>query len=103
MVSAAILAASPGWCGSFGPGVDGTFSLGDTEGNYDMTQMHLVAIAYQYYAELSPEAREHLVTVLLARGLIHRPNLDDTFTSGLPPNDWDRAGYVSPLGDHINI
>jgi len=103
MVSAAILAASPGWCGSNGPGVDGSFSLGDTEGNYDMSEMHLLAIAYQYYAELSPEARDHLITQLLKWGRIHRPNLDDTFTSGYAPNDWDRAGYVSPLGAHKNI
>ena len=103
MVSAAMLAASPGWCGSFGPGVDGTASLGKSEGNYDMSQMHLVAIAYQYYLELSPEARDRLVTLLLERGRIHRPNLDDTFTSGQAPNDWDRAGYISPAGLHKNI
>src|SRR4051812_48152711 len=57
MVSGALLAAKPGWCGTFGPGVDGTVSLlsGPTEGNYDMTQMHLIPMAYSYYAELSPE------------------------------------------------
>jgi len=103
MVSAAILAASPGWCGTFGPGVDGSFSLGVSEGNYDMSQMHLLPMAYLYYAELSPEAREHLITVLLQGGRIHRPNLDDTFTSGHAPNDWDRAGYVSPLGAHKDL
>ncbi|MGI8702536.1 MAG: hypothetical protein ACR2JU_15290 [Nocardioidaceae bacterium] len=105
MVSAAILAASPGWCGTFGPGIDGTFdvALKSSEGNYDMTQMRLLAMAYAYYRQLSPQAREHLIATLLARGRIHRPDLDDTFTSGGPPDDWDRAGFISPLGNHINI
>lgn len=100
MVSEAILAASPGWCGTFGPGVDGSFDISDIigpdhyEGNYDMSQMHLLPIAYRYYDELSPEAQEKLITGLLARGTIHRPNLDDTFTSGGTPNDWSRAGYI---------
>src|SRR5260370_10987102 len=80
-VSEAILAASPGWCGTFGPGVDAaTDLLGDIpEGNYDMSEMHLLPMAYGYYQELSPPAREHLITVLLAKGRIHRPRLDDTF------------------------
>jgi hypothetical protein len=105
MVSAAVLAASPGWCGTFGPGVDGTFDLigGPSEGNYDMTEMHLVSMAYQFFDALSPEARERLITLLLARGRIHRPNRDDTFTSGLVPNDWARAGYISPLGAHKDL
>jgi hypothetical protein len=105
MVSKAILAASPGWCGTFGPGVDAaTDIIGDfPEGNYDMSEMHLLAIAYGYYEELSPQAREHLITVLLARGRIHRPRLDDTFTSGGVPGDWSRAGFVSPAGYHIRI
>jgi hypothetical protein len=103
MVSASVLAASPGWCGTFGPGVDGTTSLGASEGNYDMSEMHLVAMAYQYYDALSPDAREYLITSLLACGRIHRPNCDDTFTSGLVPDDWERAGYISPLGDHYDI
>jgi len=105
MVSAAILAAKSGWCGTFGPGVDGTVSLlaEHAEGNYDMTQMRLIPMAYSYYRELSPQARAHLIEILLARGRIHRPDLDDTFTSGVAPDDWDRAGFVSPLGNHINI
>ena len=37
---------------SFGPGVDGATSLGQ-EGNYDMTQTHLIPLAYSYYDELS--------------------------------------------------
>lgn len=102
MVSGAVLAAGPGWCGTFGPGVDSTTDIvgGPTEGNYDMTQMHLVGMAYQYFDALSPEAREYIITMLLARGRIHRPNKDDTFTSGLVPNDWARAGYISPLAAH---
>lgn len=92
MVSAAVLAANSGWAGSLGP---------SGEGNYDMTQMALVHMAYQYHDALSAEARDHLVTVLLARGQIHRMNRPDTITSGRAPNDWDRAGYVA--GVHKNI
>jgi hypothetical protein len=106
MVSRAVLAASPGWCGTFEPGVDGTFSLtsGSSDGgNYDMAEMHLLAMVYGYFDELSPAAREHLIKHLLARGCVHRPDVDDTFTSGRNPNDWSRAGFVSPLGNHIDI
>jgi hypothetical protein len=111
MVSEAIMRATPGWCGSFGPVVDGTTDVADVfgkheEGNYDMSQMHLLPIAYRYYDELSPEAREHLITELLARGTIRRPNLDDIVTSGGAPNDWSRAGYLEVpnlLGIDINV
>ncbi|MEK0155163.1 hypothetical protein [Arthrobacter oryzae] len=104
-VSKALLAASPGWCGTFGPGVDAaTDVLGDFyEGNYDLSQMHLLPMVYRYYDELSPEAREFLITVLLARGRIHRPRVDDTFTSRRTPGDWSRAGFVSPIGYKIRI
>lgn len=97
MVSQAILAANCGWCGTFGPNVDSFFDVigSPSEGNYDMSQMRLLPIAYRYYDELSPAAQEHLVTVLLERGRIHRPNLDDIFTSGGAPNDWSRAGFVN--------
>jgi len=102
MVSDAILTANPGWCGTFGPGVDGLFDVvGDNpfgddpfEGNYDMSQMHLLQIAYRHYDELSAEARELLIQVLLATGRIHRPNSDDIVTSGRVPDDWGRAGVV---------
>jgi hypothetical protein len=103
MVSEAIMNAGPGWCGSFGPGVTGAFSLEVSEGNYDMTQMFLLPLAYSYYDELTPEARERLITLVLARGRINRPNEDDTFTSGGAPNDWSRAGHVSPAGLHVDI
>jgi hypothetical protein len=106
IVSQAILAANPGWCGTFGPGVDGSFDVafGDpSEGNYDMSQMHLLQIAYRYYDELSPDARELLIRVLLATGRIHRPGDDDIVTSGGAPNDWSRAGVLSPLGIKIRI
>ncbi len=106
MVSEAILISNPGWCGTFGPGVDGAFdlALGDpAPGDYDMSQMHLLQIAYRYYEELTPNARELLITQLLARGRIHRPRLDDTFTSEGTPDDWSRAGFVSPLGVKIRI
>jgi hypothetical protein len=103
VVSEAIMSASPGFCGSFGPGVTGAFSLEASEGNYDMTEMWLLPLAYCYYEELIPEARERLITQLLARGIIHRPREDDTFTSGGAPNDWSRAGFVSPGGIHVDI
>jgi hypothetical protein len=103
MVSRAVLAASPGWCGTFGPGVDGTFSLKGAEGNYDMSEMHLLPMVYRHYDDLSPGARELLITQLLARGRIHRPRKNDTFTSGGNPNDWSRAGFISPAGYHIDI
>ena len=102
LVSDAIVKAAPGFCGTFGPGVDGATSLTASEGNYDMRQMHLLPLAYAYY-DCLPDAREHLITVLLGQGRIHRPNLDDTFTSGGVPNDWMRAGYLSPLAIHVDI
>ncbi len=102
LVSGAVLAASPGWCGTWGPHADGLFSL-SSEGNYDMSEMHLLSMVYRYYDALAPEARERLITLLLARGRIHRPNCDDTFTSGPPPDDWTRAGFISPLGAHKDI
>ncbi|HEY2495478.1 MAG TPA: hypothetical protein VGK24_00285 [Candidatus Angelobacter sp.] len=112
LVNFGILQSSPGWCGEFGPGVDGTVSLivnqgpsplPTSEGNYDMTQMHLIPLVYNYYDELSSDARDHLINQLLARGRIHGPNEDDRFTSGPPPNDWTRAGYISPAGLHKDI
>ena len=111
-VSQAIVAASPGWCGSFGPGVDGTLDVADIfgkheEGNYDMSQMHLLQIAYRYYDDLSPEAQNHLITVLLATGRIRRPNRPDIVTSGGAPDDWNRAGFMEVpapiLGDLLGI
>jgi len=112
MVSEAILAANPGWCGSFGPGVDGTIDVSDLfgkheEGNYDMSQMHLLQIAYRYYDELSLDAQEQLIRGLLARGRIRRPNQDDIFTSSGAPNDWSRAGFmevpVPVIGDLLDV
>lgn len=99
-VSSAVESANTGWCGTFGPGVDTLVDLaGDRfDGDYDMNQMHLIPLAYRYYQELSPKAREHLITVILAKGRIHRPSRPDHFTSGGVPDDWSRAGYVSPPG-----
>jgi hypothetical protein len=106
LVSEALLAAAPGWCGTYGPNI-GTFDLAfdDTllEGNYDMTQQHLLWTAYAYFDEITPAAREHVITQLLARGRIYRINEDDTFTSGRAPNDWSRAGYVSPAAQHKRL
>lgn len=105
MVSEAILAAQPGWCGTFGPGIEGSVDLitKTVEGNYDMGQMHLIPLVYRYYDELTPPAREHLINELLQKGIIHRPNEDDTHTSGSVPGDWARAGFISPLGAHKDI
>lgn len=66
-----------------------------------MTQMWLLPLAYAYYDEIEPDAREKLITVLLAQGRIHRASIagaDDVFTSGGTPNDWSRAGYVGTRG-----
>ncbi|TFB56687.1 hypothetical protein [Cryobacterium tagatosivorans] len=105
IVSGAVLGAKTGWCGTFGPGVADIVGLleGGFEGNYDMTQMHLLAMAYSYYPDLSPDARERLIVLLLARGRMKRPELLDTFTSGIPPDDWDLAGHVGLLEKSINI
>ena len=106
LVSQALVAAGPGWCGTFGPGVGSTdlvLKKHLLEGNYDMSLMHLIPIAYRYFDEISPAAREHLITILLARGRVHRIDLNDTFTSGGAPNDWSRAGFVSPLGLHKRL
>ena len=103
MVSRAVLSAASGWAGTFGPGADGSFSLEGAEGNYDMSEMHLLPMVYRHYHDLTPAARERLITQLLACGRVHRPNVDDTFTSRGNPNDWNRAGFISPLGYHISI
>lgn len=111
MVNEAIFRATQGWCGSFGPGVDGTVDVADIfgdheEGNYDMSQMHLIPIAYRYYDELNDDVRKHLIIDLLQKGLIRRPNLDDIWTSGEAPGDWSRAGYMEIpdlLGIDINV
>ena len=106
VVSEAILASNPGWCGTFGPGVDSATDLAFQvvpEGNYDMAQMHLLPMAFRYYDELTPDAREHLIASLLAGGTIHGPGNDDTHTSGFFRETWSRAGMVSPLGLKKNI
>ena len=103
MVSNAIMAAAPGWCGTFGPGVTGALSLEDSTGDYDMTQMFLLPLVYSYYSELTLAAQEKLISHLLARGRIQRPRRDDTLTSGEVPDDWSRAGFVSPFGFHADI
>jgi hypothetical protein len=104
-ISQAIMTAVPGWCGTFGPGVTGAISASDDppEGNYDITQMKLLPLAYCFYDDLASPAAERLVTTLLARGSIQRPGDDLTFTSGVVPNDWSRAGVLSPVGVHVDI
>ena len=56
-----------------------------------MTQMAIVALIYGYYEELSPEAREYIITSLLARGTILRTELDDGVTSGAVDGNWRAA------------
>lgn len=108
MVAEAVTTAGPGWSGTFGPGISDVLDLiggVKSEGNYDMQQMIAIALAYRYYDRLPDPAREHLITVLLARGRIHRVSLDDTFTSGGAPGDWSRAGHAPPdirLGETEN-
>ena len=103
MVSEAILASRPGWCGSFGPKVKAGLIFTETmpfllgmvgEGNYDMSQMHLIAMAYRYFDKLTGDAREFLIGTLLAQGNIDRINEEHIVTSGGIPDDWSRAGYV---------
>jgi hypothetical protein len=102
MVSEAILASIPGYCGTFAAPAEISFlglidllAQGDAGGNYDLAQMHLLQIAYRYYDELSPPAQEFLINVLLATGRIHRIGEDDIVTSGGVPNDWSRAGTIT--------
>jgi hypothetical protein len=83
LVSGAVVAASPGWCGSVGP---------TDEGNYDMSQMAMVALAYGYYDDLSSEAQEHLITQLLGSGAIMRTELDDGVTNGGVDSEWRASG-----------
>ena len=104
-VSEAIMKASPGWCGTFGPDVSDQGSQ-SFEGDYDMTEMFLIPLVYGYYDQLTPAAQERLVTLLLARGRIHRASIagkDDQFTSGGAPNDWSRAGFVSVIVTNFDI
>ena len=99
-VSDAIMLAQPGWCGTYGPGIDDGKPK-DPGGDYDQTQMFLLPLAYAYYDELRPEAQEKLITKLL-QGRIRRDNEDDTFTVGPAPNNWWTAGHfdiVVPVAD----
>ena len=106
MVSQAIESAHPGYCGTMGPDVGGTLStLSHEDGDYDMSQQHLLAIAYRYYDELTPRARDLLIEVLLATGRIRRVNRDDIVTSGGAPDNWADAGFldIPVLGDLLGI
>lgn len=100
-VSAAALKANPGYCGAFGPGVD-NFGNSDYEGNYDMNQMYILCLVYSYFNELSPEAREHIITQLLAQGRIDRASLNEKHTSGPLPWDWYRAGFIEGLALNLS-
>ena len=106
LVSNAIMLSQPGWCGTYGPDMNqGSvlvpgFLYGDkTEGNYDMRQMYLAAIAYAYYDQLTAPAQTKLIEDLLGNAIIARfnldpiPPLDPIRTRGPLPDDWDLAGY----------
>lgn len=105
LVSTTISTTSTGYCGSLGFNADGTLDLflKPDEGNYDMNQQRLIPIAYGYYDELTPGAREHLIGTSLAGGRIHRFNRPELRTSGRLPNDWARAGFISPFGAHKDV
>ena len=97
VVSAAVAAANPGWCGTFGnyPNDALQVAFGSTnEGNYDLTQMHLIPMAYAYYDLLAAQAREHLINSLLGDGRVHGPGQDDAWTRGPYPDTWSRAGVA---------
>ncbi len=98
LVSAAVTQAHPGWCGTFGPNITDLLAEAERdneEGNYDMTQMSLIPLAYQYYDTLTPLARDLLITQLLAHGRIRRPGLDDSLTSGPVQDEWRNAGTLA--------
>jgi hypothetical protein len=47
---------------------------------------------------LTPDAREHLITSLLAGGTVYGPGNEDSHTCGFFLETWSRAGMISPLG-----
>ena len=105
MVSRAILGATPGWCGAFGPGVDGAPSVADdpTEGNYDMTQMFLLPIAYRHYDDLTPARASTSSPSCWHAARSTGPN-EGRFVHERPQSErLERAGFVSPGARHIDI
>jgi hypothetical protein len=102
MVSEAVLAAEPSWCGTYGPGIESPL-VTNPEGNYEFRQMCLVSVVYRYYAHLSPASRDHLILELLGNGRINRPHIGEDPTAGGSPNDWRRAGFaeLSDLPDQV--
>lgn len=98
--SQAIMGAWPGWCGTFGPGVNDFIDVGTDppSGDYDMNEMHILPLIYAYYDELTPDARERVIVELLKNGQMQRPNEDPTYTSEGAPNDWRRAGFILGTG-----
>ena len=77
------------------------------EGNYDMAQMHLIQLAYRHYSQLTTEAQDKLVNVLLATGRLRRLNKDDIVTSGKAPDDWNTSGFmelpIPVIGDLLGV
>lgn len=94
LVSDAIGQAKPGWAGTFGQNATqwGLINGEKSEGNYDMGQMFQAAIAYAFYDDLEPAARDNLIHNLLGAGKIARINLPEISSSGPLPNDWMLAG-----------
>ena len=98
MVKDAIKLSSPGYCGAFPPGVGDDASVGGEEGNYDMTQMFLLPLVYNYYNELmkeDPTAVDHLITELLKQGHIQRLEFPLSYTNG-PSIYWWLVGSIDP-------
>ena len=99
MVAQALAQARPGYCGTFGPGVEGTLDLFNgelPEGNYDFTRMFLIPLIYRYYDELPPDVREHVIVELLAHGLIYRVNVPTLWTHGVVPASCRSGGGMNP-------
>jgi hypothetical protein len=94
-VSDTILGCTPGWCGTFGAEVKRTSDLlKEYKGDYDMNIMNLIPIAYRYFNELSPDASDKLIDMLMGEGRIRRIDLDDEQIAGSVHPDWHLAGKI---------
>lgn len=103
LVDKAILGSSPGYCGTFGPDITHAIEQlwTDSEGNFDMNQQQLIAVAYLFSDRLEEPAREKLIRELLGKGKINRPGRPIEHTSGPLPDDWRRAGHVGGIDKDI--
>jgi hypothetical protein len=100
----AILLADSGYCGTYGrrPTTDKQLALGDTTtADYDMGQTALVMLAYGYFDDLTPPAREHLIKRLLGEGIVHRLNKNLAYSSGPVPKHWWSAAEIGAINADI--